>query len=154
MHLFKIITLFSLLFSPVFAIDLTTESRCLQSEIAVSTAEYGHIDAKGLKNLIDSTLPIVILDARGHKWNDPNKLPGALSASYESSFEELETLIPSQQTLVVVYCYSSACPLCGKLARKLVEYGYENVIEYPGGLKEWRDIAEYPVEEHTSRSFL
>jgi rhodanese-related sulfurtransferase len=152
MNLIKIITSFSLIFTSISAFDPLIESRCVQSEIAVTTAEYGHIDAKGLKSLIDSGLPIVILDARGHKWSDPNKLPGALSASYESSFDELETIIPTQQTLVVVYCYSSTCPLCCKLARRLVEFGYDNVVEYPGGLKEWRDIAEYPVEEHTRRN--
>lgn len=120
--------------------------RFLQSEEAVQLATYGHIDAKGLKALIDSKTPFVFLDARGDKWHDGNRIPGALQASYENSAEDLAHIIPSADSLVVIYCYSFICPLSTRLALKLVEQGYSNVVEYPAGLKEWRDIAGYPVE--------
>jgi rhodanese-related sulfurtransferase len=121
--------------------------RCVQSEEAVKQATYGHIDAKALKVLIDSETPMVILDARGHKWNDNTTIPGAFLASYEYENEELESLIPSPNSLVVVYCYSFNCPLSRRLATKLVEMGYNNIVEYPAGLKEWRDVANYPIVE-------
>lgn len=121
------------------------EARCIQSEEAVKLATYGHIDAHGLKALIDANTPFVLLDARGHKWNDGTMIPGAILASYEFSSEELEQIIPNQYDLIVVYCYTSACPLSKYLANKLVEFGYNNVVEYSGGLKEWRDIAGYEV---------
>jgi phage shock protein E len=121
--------------------------RFQQSEEAVKSAVYGHIDAKGLKALIDSQTTFTLLDARGNKWNDGNIIPGAQLASYEYSPEELDTIIPNKETLVVVYCYSFTCPLSPRLAQKLVDWGYTNVIEYPAGLKEWRDIAGYPVDK-------
>ncbi len=40
-------------------------ARCVQSEEAVKLATYGHIDARGLKALIDTNT----LDPRGNKWN-------------------------------------------------------------------------------------
>ena len=120
--------------------------RYLQSEEAVMFASYGHIDAKGLKGLIDSHVDFVLLDARGHKWHDENIIPGALLASYEYTPEELALLIPDTDKLIVVYCFSFTCPLSPRLADKLVEMGYKNVVEYPGGLKEWRNIANYPVD--------
>jgi phage shock protein E len=130
--------------SALFAME---GQRFQQSEEAVTSAVYGHIDAKGLKALIDSQTVFTLLDARGNKWNDGNIIPGAQLASYEYSPEELEAIIPNKETLVVVYCYSFTCPLSPRLAQKLVDLGYINVIEYPAGLKEWRDIAGYPVDK-------
>jgi rhodanese-related sulfurtransferase len=120
--------------------------RFLQSEEAVKTATYGHVDAKALKALLDAETPMVLLDARGHKWHDASIIPSAKLASYEYAPEDLENLIPNPDTLIVVYCFSFTCPLSGRLADKLIELGYKNVMEYPAGLKEWRDVANYPVE--------
>ena len=77
-------------------------------------------------------------------------IPAARLASYEFSPEELEQIIPNQNGLIVVYCYTFTCPLSRYLSDKLVELGYHNVLEYPGGLKEWREVAEYqivPIEQ-------
>lgn len=120
-------------------------SRCIQSEEAVKEAVYGHIDAKGLKALMDAQIPFILLDARGHKWSDGTKIVSAELASYQDSQDELREIIPDLDTLVVVYCYQFTCPLGRYLSDKLVEYGYQNVIEYPGGLREWRDVADYPI---------
>ncbi|MBA3816967.1 MAG: rhodanese-like domain-containing protein [Parachlamydiaceae bacterium] len=118
-----------------------------QSEEAVQLATYGHIDAKGLMNLIGAGIPHLMLDARGNEWHDGNIIPGALLAFYDYSSEQLSQLVPQKNTLVVVYCHSFSCPLSDRLAQKLVSLGYENVLEYPGGLVEWRDIAAYPIEK-------
>lgn len=120
--------------------------RFQQSTEAVKSATYGHIDAKGLKNLIDSQAPLTLLDARGIEWHDGTIIPGAELAFYENSPEELDRIIPHKDSLVIVYCFSFTCPLSDRLAQKLIELGYANVLEYPAGLKEWRDIAGYPVE--------
>lgn len=120
--------------------------RFMQSEEAVKQATYGHIDAKGLQAILGAQVPLVLLDARGHNWHDNTLIPGAKLAFYQDADEELEALIPHKDTLVVVYCFSFSCPLSPRLAQKLVDLGYKYVLEYPAGLKEWRDIANYPVE--------
>lgn len=143
-------TILSLILSCLCATSLCQASiegeRFLQSEEAVKSATYGHIDAKGLKVLIDSGVSFVLLDARGNQWHDGNIIPGAVLAWYDDSAEDFEMIIPDKETLVLVYCYSFTCPLSPRLAAKLVELGYQNVVEYPAGLKEWRDIANYPVD--------
>lgn len=58
----------------------------------------------------------------------------------------MNLIIPDKDSLVVFYCYSFGCPLSPRLALKLVDWGYANLIEYPAGLKEWRDVANYPVD--------
>ena len=137
--------LLAILLTSTFSYAVEEGARYLQSEEAVKSATYGHIDARALKNLMDANVPFILLDARGKKWNDKNIIPGAKQASYEYSLEELQQIIPNFDTLVVVYGYSFTCPLSRKLADRLIECGYHYVIEYPGGLKEWRDVANYSV---------
>lgn len=138
--------LMSLCFSAFIGATVIEGARFKQSEEAVKFATHGHIDAKGLKALMDADVPFVLLDARGKDWNDPNIIPGAKMASNKSSTYELQKKIPNLESLVIVYCYSFTCPYSPRLIDHLIEKGYVNVIEYPGGLKEWRDTANYPVE--------
>jgi len=126
------------------ALFLVTSSYA-QAEKAAGHAACGHIDATGLKALMDANIPFVLFDARGNDWNDGTMIPGATLASYKFSTNALEELIPDAQHLIIVYCYSPTCPLSKYLTDKLAKMGYLNVIEYPGGLKEWRDVAKYPV---------
>lgn len=81
------------------------------NQTEVKLADYGHIDAKGLKALTDSKTAFVLLDARGKDFSDANKIPGAIMASYKNSPEELDLIVPYTDTLVVVYCYTSTCPI-------------------------------------------
>jgi len=144
--IFQILTVATFLVtsSTCFAIS-GDGTRFLQYEEAVKSATYGHIDARGLKALMDANSPFVLLDARGKSYSDPMKIPGSKLAHYKLSQEEIEEIVPDKNDLIVVYCFSFGCPLSRNLADKLVELGYKNVLEYPAGLKEWRDIAEYPA---------
>jgi hypothetical protein len=117
------------------------------SQEEIKEATYGIIDTKALKVLLDSAIPLYLLDARGNKWHDSNIIPGAILASYEYSSEELESIVYDKQALVVIYCYSSTCPLSDRLIQRFFELGYMNILKYPEGLKIWRDAAFYPVED-------
>ncbi len=108
---------------------------------------YGYIDAQQLKALIDAESDFTLIDARGTNWHDANTIPGALLASYQESAEDFAALIPDLDSPVVVYCFSSRCPLSQKLANKLADLGYTHIAEYKAGLKEWRDQLGYPVAE-------
>lgn len=120
--------------------------RFQQSIEAIINATYGHIDTQGLKALLDAKTPLVLLDARGMNWHDGTIIPGAVLAWHQDTEEQLAALIPNKQDLVIVYCYSFDCPLSQRLATRLLALGYKNVVEYPGGLQEWRDIANHPVD--------
>lgn len=135
----------SCFFSLSYAAEVDKNS-VFESQEDIKLATFGHIDAKGLKSLMDSVTPFILIDARGNNWRDPNKIPGALSASSETSEKEFEALIPSLNNLIIVYGFTFTCPKSTLLAKKLVEFGYINVIKYPGGLSEWRDEANYPVD--------
>jgi rhodanese-related sulfurtransferase len=128
-------------FSAAFAGEIVQEPAQVQS-----AAPFGTIDSKALKALMDTHTPMVLIDARGDDWNVGTTIAGAKLARHDSPVELFSKLIPQKDTLVVVFCYSASCPLGPKLRDKLVSLGYTNVIEYQGGVTDWRDVAKYPTE--------
>lgn len=66
-------------------------------------------------------------------------LPGAINIDvHEGDFvTKVEEQIPDKDTEIVVYCASFDCQASPTAAKKLSEAGYENVLDYAGGLKDW-----------------
>lgn len=110
--------------------------------------QYGHIDGKALKNLIDTKTPMTILDARGGQWDDGRRIPGGKSLPVNSPTELFAQVVPDKNTLVVVYCGSTQCPVGKILAERMVGEGYTHVLKYAGGIKEWADEMNFPVENN------
>ncbi len=109
--------------------------------------KYGHIDAKGLKDLIDTKRSMVTLDARTQEWDDGRRIPGAKSLPFDSDPGTFAQVAPDKDALIIIYCFSHQCPAGNKLAEKMVLKGYAHVLEYAGGIKEWSDEIGYPIEK-------
>ena len=110
--------------------------------------QHGQIDAKGLKNLVDTKTKMVVLDARNKQWDDGRRIPGGKSLPFDSSPELMAQAAPDKDALVVVYCGSNQCPLGKKLVERMLAEGYSHILEYPGGIKEWADEMNYPIERN------
>lgn len=119
-----------------------------QQKEKVKMANYGHIDAKALKNLIETKTSMVLLDARTQKWDDGRRIPGARSLPVDSDPTLFTQAAPDKEALVVVYCGGIQCPAGKALAEKMVSEGYTHVLEYAGGIKEWADEINYPIERN------
>lgn len=143
--MFKYFNLFFLCFAFVASLH-GDDARFVQTPEDVKSAQYGHIDAKGLKALIESNIPFTLIDARTRPVGDKNVIIGSKFARASDTDEYIFSVIPNLNELIVVHCYSYSCPYAGSLAHRLLDLGYTNIIEYSGGLREWRDIAFYPIE--------
>lgn len=53
--------------------------------------------------------------------------------------DQVERLVGDKQATIVVHCASFDCTASPKAARKLAEAGFENVYDFEGGIKEWRE---------------
>ena len=104
------------------------------------------VHAPDLKAWLDAGKTIVILDARSKDDDDGKRLPGAKLVPYDGLQKEIDTAIPSKETLVVVYCSNSHCPASKLLADRLLELGYKKVYKYPEGIADWT-ARGYPVQE-------
>lgn len=107
---------------------------------------YGHIDTKGLANLISSKVPIIILDARSKPWDDGKRIPSAKLLSSEATEKEAAKAIPKKNSLIVVYCSNPQCPASTYLAKRLIELGYSNILKYDEGIEGWINTG-HPVNE-------
>ena len=81
--------------------------------------------------------------ARGH-------LPGAINMPVSEIERDAPAKLSRDHT-VVVYCASFECHASPTAARKLEEMGYTRVIDYEGGLADWKD-AGYPLESGAEAS--
>lgn len=114
--------------APVLAKETTAETTP-QAEAIINT--------EGLKALLDSKVPVILLDARSGKWDDGKRIPGAKSLDAAATPDQVAAVIPAKEALVVTYCSNRQCPASGKLAKHLVGLGYSNVIEFPEGIAGW-----------------
>jgi rhodanese-related sulfurtransferase len=113
---------------------------------SISKKRHGKIDTHALANLIASGVPLVILDARGGKYDDGKRIASAQKLSYEATEKQAAQVIPSLNSLIVVYCSNLQCPASDYLASRLSELGYVNILKYPEGIQEWIN-AGHPVHE-------
>lgn len=95
------------------------------------------INTLGLKTLINSKVPLIVLDARSGEFDDGKRLPGALSLNADSKAEDIAKALPSKEALIVTYCSNLKCPASHKLYTHLQSLGYTNLIEYPEGIQGW-----------------
>ncbi|OJW51588.1 MAG: hypothetical protein BGO67_05020 [Alphaproteobacteria bacterium 41-28] len=92
---------------------------------------------KGLEALLDSKAPHALVDARTDKYFDGALIIGAERLPYDSDQTMIEKVLPNKKKLIIVYCGGGECPASKNLAKRLIELGYTNVIDYHGGMQEW-----------------
>lgn len=113
--------------------------KCDASCPGKSTAahSYSTIDTEGLKQLIASGEAVVIVDARSGKYDDGQRIPGAVSLAANASDETIAQVLPDKNAKIVTYCSNERCPASANLAKRLVKLGYTNVHKYPQGIAGW-----------------
>lgn len=89
--------------------------------------------------------PITIVEALGPMYFEDAHLPGAKNLPHDRVDELAPILLPDKTATIVVYCSNTACQNSVVASRRLVELGYENVLEYVEGKQDWIE-AGYPVE--------
>jgi rhodanese-related sulfurtransferase len=97
------------------------------------------INTSGLKTLLDSGVPVLLLDARSKKYDDGTRIPGAKTLTDKSSIEDIKKVIDNKEKLIVTYCSNLQCPASYNLYKHLKSLGYSNVMKYPEGIQGWKE---------------
>ncbi len=98
-----------------------------------------------LKRMMDRGEDFVLIDARGHEAYAKEHLPGAVSIPSDHIGEHVMSSY-RKNTQFVTYCSSFDCEASTVAAKKLVKYGFNDVLEFKGGLEDWK-TAKYPTEK-------
>lgn len=105
------------------------------------------ITAVNLRALLAEKHDLLLLDVLPPEFFEQEHLPGARNACvYQTDFLDLAgKLIASPDQCVLVYDADRDSLASTVAAKKLVGAGYSNVLDFVGGLEEWRSAGE-PVE--------
>ena len=96
------------------------------------------ITTKALKKLIDEKVNFVLLDCRTVENYEQEHLPGALNLHWKYVPEKAHELLFDKNAMIVTYCSGITCDASIKCYKHLHDAGYTNLIEYAGGLEEWK----------------
>ena len=107
----------------------------------MQTTEIQTIDRETLQQKMNRGDDFVLLEVLPEENYEEGHLPGALHLPPNAIREKAPELVPDRSTEVITYCADRDCDLSEKAARVLTEMGYENVREYPGSKKDWKDAS-------------
>lgn len=98
-----------------------------------------------LKAMMDRGDVFILIDTRGHEAFRTEHLPGAVSVPSDNVGRHTLPGLSKGDT-VVTYCSNFECEASTVAAGKLERYGFTKVLEFKGGLKDWKG-AGYPTEK-------
>jgi adenylyltransferase/sulfurtransferase len=103
------------------------------------------IDAKKLKEWMDSGKDFILIDARDPANYKKDHLPGARSLLL-SDIDKYASGILEKNKNIVVYSNDINCPASGLVSNKLDGMGYGPVYNYDPSYGDWVDKG-YPLEK-------
>jgi len=82
----------------------------------------------------------LLVDSRPRAAYRAGCIPGAVSLPAGGVQEEIPEFIKKYRldTILIIYCDDSKCGSSTRAAKVLMSYGYEHVLDMPGGYAEWR----------------
>ena len=107
------------------------------SGTAADVMKEGVVNTAALVAMLRAKTPMTLLDARTGKFDDGNRIPGALALAPDAAEDHVTAMLPDKQKLVVPYCANLKCPASHMLGEKLRKLGYGNVLEYREGIEGW-----------------
>ncbi len=105
----------------------------------VIAASFRRIDAATLQGALEAPVPPLVLDVRrtGAFAERREKIPGAIPLALDN--EPIRIPDVPRTRPIVAYCSCSGATSSGRVARYLVEAGYQDVSILEGGLQAWVD---------------
>jgi rhodanese-related sulfurtransferase len=89
----------------------------------------------------------VVVDVLPRENYEDGHVPGAVSVPFEDEgfVPGVRQAVDSLDQKVIVYCAKKACDLSTKAAQELEANGFGNVVDFEGGIDEWKQSG-LPIE--------
>lgn len=135
--------LLSLVFARTNEVTASTKKSVWQKVLAeakLAEAGYRIITYEQFVEIYNSKEEYTLLDVRLRIDYNHEHIEGAESFPFENmTDEEIAARFPEKDAKIVVYCSSSTCDTSDTAAHRLTELRYTQVLEYDGGIKEWKE---------------
>jgi len=96
------------------------------------------ITREELRMMRDSGKKYILVDVLPKESYENEHIPGALSIPLADIDEKAPLLLGKNET-IIVYCAHFDCTASTKAAQKLQALGYRYVLDYKGGLKDYKE---------------
>lgn len=99
------------------------------------------ITAEQLNDVMEREDDWTLVDVLHREQYEKEHIPGAHNIPLQSDdfVDQVNELVDSEDGRVIVYCANDACELSPQAARKLERAGFDNVIDFEGGIEEWKE---------------
>jgi len=99
------------------------------------------IDTSEFKRMRAEADGLAVINALPESAAREAHIPGTTNIALERGdfAERVEQESGGKERPVVVYCGSEACDVSVKAAKTLEEHGFQEVYDYEGGVKAWRE---------------
>jgi len=98
---------------------------------------FRFITIENLLEMLQNKDRFKLVEVLAKEEYDKGHIPGAINIP----FVDLEALAErklEKTDIIVAYCASYTCHASTKAARKLLELGYENTVDFKGGKRWWQ----------------
>jgi len=95
------------------------------------------ITMEGLLEMFENKGSFKLVEVLAKEEYDKGHIPGAINIP----LDELKTLVKQKlkkTDTIVVYCASYACHASTKAARRLLDLGYQHILDFKGGKRWWQ----------------
>lgn len=100
------------------------------------------IEKDELKQKIDRGEPFALVDVLPPEEYNDYHLPGAINVPLNDDFAaNVQQALPDKRQEIVVYCKDESCSASSKAARQMEQLGYQRMVHYAAGKKDWRQAA-------------
>jgi rhodanese-related sulfurtransferase len=96
------------------------------------------ITAMELKDLMDTDENLIVINVLRPESYANCHIPGSINIPGHELHSKTHDWNRDQK--IVVYCASYECPAGQNAYNRLINLGFTNVLEYPGGIKEWFEM--------------
>ena len=103
------------------------------------------ITAEELKKKIDAKEDFILIDVLSKESFEGKHVSTSINIPVDEIENRSSSELPDKNKEIVVYCASTDCQASPRAAKKLVELGYTNVVDYEAGIAGWQD-AGYQFE--------
>jgi rhodanese-related sulfurtransferase len=99
------------------------------------------VSAKEVKQLMSREQDVPVINVLPAEQFREQHIPNSVNIPLGSDdfVGAVESIVPSKQAKVVVYCASADCNASPKAASELERAGFEHVHDFEGGVQEWKE---------------
>jgi len=96
------------------------------------------ITRDALIDFIDTGKKFTLVDVLPRDNFRKEHIPGALSLPVDEIESSAEKVLPDKHAAIITYCASFDCAASTKAAEMLVNKGYTDVLDFKGGIKDFK----------------